>query len=289
MAARNFQTRFNVAKFNERQFNGGLLSEVFSTDLIVFNGFSISDGTIMICTDLLDSGPTREIIGGRVPRDDGEYVNADYWREKTIVAKGIVIRSTSALLEAYLDTIRKSLRTREANLDITRNSVVRRYVATLEGMDQLFAERQRYHVTLCPWTATFLCKTPFSKARSYTSLTEGTSTTPTTITITNGGTYKAKATVYVIFSAASSVTVVNIQRTNAAGTVLEEIEYSGTVAAGDAIIFDGENRTVKKNGTEVAYTGSFLFADPGTSLFKLTVTGTSFTADYTVNTKDTFL
>ena len=104
MAARNFQTRFNVSQFNERQFNGGLLSEVLSTNLIVFDGFSISDGTIMICTDLLDSGPTREIISGRVPRDDGEYVNADYWREKTIVAKGIIIRSTSTLLEAYLDT-----------------------------------------------------------------------------------------------------------------------------------------------------------------------------------------
>lgn|SRR3990167_852099 len=289
MAARNFQTRFNVSQFNERQFNGGLLSEVLSTNLIVFDGFSISDGTIMICTDLLDSGPTREIISGRVPRDDGEYVNADYWREKTIVAKGIIIRSTSTLLEAYLDTVRKNLRTRGANLDITRNSVVRRYVATLEGMDQLFAERQRYHVTICPWTATFLCKTPFSKARAYTSGTETTSVSPTTVTVINNGTYKAKSTVYVIFSAASSVTVVNIKRTNAAGTVLEEIEYSGTIAAGDAVIFDGEDRTVKKNGTQVAYTGSFLFADPGSSLFKLTITGTSFTVDYSVNIKDTFL
>ncbi len=289
MAPQNFQTRYNVTRYNERQYNGGLISEVLSTDLIVFDGFSISDNSAMICTDLLDSGPTREIIGGRVPRDDGEYVNADYWREKTIVAQGIVVRSTSTLLEAYLDTIRKNLRAREANLDITRNGVVRRYVATLEGMDQLFGERERYHVTICPWKASFLCKTPFAKARSYTNTTENTSTSPHTITIENAGTYKAKAVVYVIFSAASSVTAVNLKRYDSEGTLVEEIEYASSVSAGDILEFDGENRTVKKNGTQVAYTGSFLFADPGSSLFKLTVTGTSFTADYTVKLKDTYL
>ena len=109
------------------------------------------------------------------------------------------------------------------------------------------------------------------------------------MTVTNDGTYKAKSVIYIVFSAASSVTVLNIKRYDSDLVQIEEIEYSGTAAAGDVFEFDGENRTVKKNGTQVAYTGSFLFADPGANQFKLTVTGTSFTADYTVKFKDTYL
>lgn len=280
----------NLKQYNTRQYNGGrVLQASFSTNLAVFGGFSISDGVYMIVTDLLDSGPTREIVGGRVPRDDGEYVTADYWREKVIEVAGIVKDTTSVLLDARLETIRKNLRTREANLDITRGTVVRRYVATLSNMDELFAARERWHITFCPFRARFICKVPFAKARSYTDYTETLTVSPSSISIENVGTYKSKPSIIMIFTAVNTVTVVNVKRVDSSGTTLEEIEYSGTIAVGDVLEFSSESLYVKKNGTSVQYVGSFLTTEVGTNIYKFTVTATSFSADTTIKYKQTFL
>ena len=96
---------FNGPIFNDVIFNGADSGAgAFSTDKLVFEDFSISDTTNMLMQELRINGPTREIIGGPVPRDHGQYVNADYFRENTIEAFGIVKASTAAALDAYLDS-----------------------------------------------------------------------------------------------------------------------------------------------------------------------------------------
>src|SRR5688572_7531004 len=123
--------------YNSRQYNTGVYNGGFdnnpahSLDRLVFDGFSLSDGTTMAMQELVDSGPTREFLGGTAARADGQYTTAYYFREKIIEASGVVVQDTAADLDGYLDTSRGNLRESEANLDVTEaNGTVKRYVAT---------------------------------------------------------------------------------------------------------------------------------------------------------------
>ncbi len=121
---------FGSSVYNSRCTTVGRRSRPSIRRSLSFEDFSLSDGTVMILTELLDSGATREIVGGNVPRGDGQFITEAYYRERTIIARGIVKKDTAATLDAYLDTIRKSLRAREGNLDIIdNNGTAKRYIA----------------------------------------------------------------------------------------------------------------------------------------------------------------
>ena len=278
---------FNTAVFNSRMFNGGTtIAEAYSADRLVFEDYSLSDGSVIVLTNLEDSGPTRDIVGDNVPMGDGMFITNDFFRERKIVARGYVKKSTAALLDAELDTIRKSLATREGNLDVTdNNSTAKRFVATLENYEELFADRQRYHLTICPFKASFVCKTPFGKARTYTSISLDTSTLETTQSVVNEGTYKAQPVVTLNFTAASSVTAVTLENE----TTGESITYTGSIAAGNVLVFDSENKQVTKAGAVQTFTGAFPTLLVGANLLTITVTGTSFTAYDTYKYRKTYL
>lgn len=282
---------FNSFPYNYNIYNGSLSNvEILSTDIVVFDGFSISDGTAMIVQELIESEPTREILGGPVPRDDGLYTIADYWREKEITVSGIITRDTKQALDNYLDTIRQNLRTREANLDITRLNddgtinYVRRYIATLKNPEALFADRAGWNITICPFTAVFTCRTPFAKSRDYTSATDTLTSSPTTLTATPTGTYKSKMVVTLTFNSASSVTSVNINNQ----TTSEQIAYSGAISAADILEFDSELKTVTKNSVLVDYTGIFPNLELGENSILFTINGT-FNITCTIKYKNTYL
>lgn len=280
--------------FGVRMFNGGsTIVSSFSSDTLVFysasgSSFSLSDGTTMILTGLRFLGPSRELVGGRIPRGDGEYLTADYFREYVIEAEGIVKASTAALLDAQLDTVRRDLRHREGHLDVTDAAgTVKRFAATMDGYEDLFAGRERHHVTICPWKARFRCKVPFGKARSYTAATLlGMYVSPTNLTVVNTGTYKAQPVVVFIFTAATGLSALGVANT----TTGEQLDLvSPTAAAGDVFIVNSETKQVTKNGTAHDYTGAFPSLDVSTNTLQLTATATSFAADVTASYKLTYL
>ena len=281
---------FNGIVWGANLWNGGRSAmESFSSDLVVFEGFSLSDNDSVVCTNLIDSGPTREILGSRVPRGDGEYITGDFWRQKVIEVRGFVKKDTAEELDDFLDTMRKNLRVREGNLDITRYDTARRFVATLTNAEELFASREGYHITFCPFVARFVCKTPFGMDREYTANTFTFATTPRNETMQNIGTIEAQPVFIFIFDSASSVTAVNIQRVDTDGNVLDEIEFTDTIAAGDILEFNSEDKVVNLNGEQVSYTGSFPELAIGSNTIKLSVTGASFSATTTTKMKNRFL
>ena len=284
---------FNSFQFDSRLFNGGSSNvATFSTDLAVFDGFSLADGTYMVVTDLQDSEPSRSLISGEIPRADGMYLLADYYRQKDVTVKGYVKASTRALLDQYLDTIRKNLRGRQKYLDLTRASdgAVRRYVATLTNPDRLFAARQRYDITLCPFEAVFSCMTPFATDRGYTSASsQAITSSPTSITFDNAGTVHSYAVFALSFDSATSVTAIDIQHLDASGSILEEIQVSLTFATGDYVVIDGEQKQVTQNGTAKDYSGTFPLFEPGTNLYKFTITGSAFNAYTSIKALQSYL
>jgi hypothetical protein len=54
----------------------------------------------------------------------------------------------------------------------------------------------------------------------------------------------------------------------------EEITYTGTAAAADYFVVDGENKQVTKNGTAVDFVGSFVNLDLGGNVVVFTINGT---------------
>lgn len=279
---------FNAKQFNTALFNGGsTIATTYLTDSAVFENFSLSDGTRMVLTDPPKFGPTRDLAADPVPRGHGMSKTSALFRENTIELRGWVKHTSTALLDAYLDTIRMTLETEDGNLDlIDANGTVKRYVVTCDNYEDLFADRQRYHTTRCPFVIRFRCFDPFGKARGYTSVFYPSMTTSGTVqSIVNPGTRKARAVFVLNFSAASSVTAVTV--TN--GTTGEAITYTGAAAASDVLVFDGENLTVTKNGVAADFTGAFPTLKVGANLVTTTVTGTSFSQDMTSKYKQTYL
>lgn len=281
------RSHFNTFRFNEQRFNSGPLSSVLSTDLVVFNDYSLSDGTSLTIESIEDSGPDRDILGGDVPRDDGMFQLGDYWRRKEITVKGYAMATSSVLFRALIDTVRYRLSASEGNLDITEGSVVRRYIATLKNMASLFPTREHYHTTWLPFTAVFECRTPFATDRDYTITDETMSSSPTNLGVYNSGTAKAAAVFLVVFDSASSVTVFQVRNTTNGEKI--SVTPNGGIAAGDYIEFDGENKRVKINGSEANFTGSFPRLEVGGNTVEFTITGTSFSAIITVKHKARYL
>lgn len=278
---------FNSAVFGTRMFNGGtVIAEMFSTDTAVFEGFSLSDGTRMVLTEYPTRfGPTREIAGDVVPRGDGRFQTSEFFRENTIELEGYVKHTSKELLGAYLDTIKKTLRS-PGDLDlIDEAGAVKRYRVTADNFDEMFSRRRRYHNTICPFVIRFRCLTPFGKSRAYSSTSLAVSSSPTTQAVVNSGTYTAQPVVTLNFTAASSVTVVLLENV----TTGESITYAGSISASDVLVFDSEQKQVTKNGTAVDFTGAFPSLDVGANLLRVTVTGTSFAAYLTAKHKSSYL
>lgn len=282
--------------FGLKHWGGGVnAAPMFSTNPLVFydpddNAFTLSDGTSMILTGLGPIGPSRELIGGATPRDHGEYLTADYFRETIIDARGIMKHSTPEELDAAIDAMKKALRHREGSVDvIDRAGTVKRYTVTVDNYEEMFP-RERYHLTICPWRVRFRCKTPFGRARSYTPQAETLITSPSNMTVESVGTIRTLPVILMNFDSATSVTVVNVKRIDpATGDTLEEIEYAGSVAANDLIKFDSEQKTATKNGTPIVYAGSFPILEPGSNILTFTVTGASFSAVTTVKSRPAYL
>lgn len=277
----------NTKLFNTGLLNGGAtLTTFYSTDYVVFEGFSLADNVNSITSDILYNGPTVEIQGGNIPRDNGMFVTARYFRENSIEVKGYLKAATGAAMSVLMDTIRKSLRKREGNLDITDfNGTAKRFVATVNNYDKIFANQKGYHVTIVPFDVVFVCKKPFGRSRTYSSVVQAITSSPTNIQTYHAGTIAGYPVITLNFDSASSVTVVNV--TNI--TTGEQIQYTGTIATSDILIFDSEQKFVTKNSTQVNYSGSFPSMDVGGNLFAITITGTSFNAYTTITWKTTYL
>ena len=285
--------QFNVSPFNTGQFNGvGMPTVVYSSDRLVFDGFSLSDGVRMKLGEFPDSGPPRDFIGGKLPSGDGGFVTDIQDGELVVTSYGILYADTIADLETRMDGVKKRLRTKGAFLDHTQaDGTVKRYVATLSNPDELFSSRRFYHTTYVPWVAKFRCPYPYGVSRTYLSELESFTQvdSPYTKVITHAGTADARPVFILIFNSATDITAVNLQRIDPDdGSILEEIEYSGSIAANDVLEFNSEDYAVRLNSAKVVPVGGFLTMAPDANIFKVTITGTSFSVDATIKHKTTF-
>ena len=278
---------FNTFNYNSKVFNTqGFAVSLADVDDIIFNDYGLQNTDIVTQILIQDSTPDRDFGVSAVPRGDGQIITGDFWRRKNIQIKGVIHKSTNALLEAELDAMKKALAVAEGILDVKIAGVTRRYIATLTNGQNMFDERKGYHVTFCPFQAEFVSCEPYGKSVDYNaSGFLATSSLVLNEEVTNSGTVHAKPVVILNLTAANSVTAISFKN----NTTGEEIKVTMSLNAGDYLKFDSEQMEVTVNGVVQDYTGSFPSLATGANSFTITVTGTSCTYDLTVKHKTPYL
>lgn len=277
------ESPYNAAAYNEASADA---ASVAPTSLLTFDGFNCDDGTYMKISDIqYNSAHRRELDQFSVPRANGVRVPNMYEREKIITADGMLKCASKEALEAYIDTVKKNLRGHAKQLVTCWAGITRLYDrATLINAGAIFAGRQHYHINIVPFNLQFLCE-DFSTDWNYTQTSGEITTAIDTVLLSGSGTTEGKPVIIVVFSAASGVTSLTIGIDENSGS----IGYSGAIAAGDAFVFDCENQTVTKNGTEVDFVGYFPSMALDTNTFRFTTNGTSRTFRATIKSRNAYL
>ena len=266
---------FNVTPYNTLFSPSGLAAQ----DNIVFNGYSLQSSTVSSRIAKHEVNPTRELLRNKIPRNDGMFIVGDFWREKTIRIEGIIRQTSAALLDTEIDNFKKAMAVREGTLDIKNSSgTIRRYQATLVNVDVV--NRENYNITFVRFSLSFVSVDPFGHDVNYSEeLFSDKTDLVSNEFISNIGTVRALGIYTLTFSAASGITAVQVSNNTNTELILSTVNIS----AGDVIVFDGEQRIVTLNGTQIDYSGFFPSLDTGPNSFTITLTGTS--ATFTLSMK----
>jgi len=278
---------YNEIQFNEGVYNGGApITESSSSDVFQFNGYGLQNLNIIVSDSDHSTSPKRSVDTGELPRRHGVVIYDAQYREKIVTLEGHIKANSSSELEDLIKEIKKELSEIDGNLDITIGGETQRYIATLINSDDLFSERKGYHITFCPFKATFLCSEPYGHDVDYTIYAlSGQTSTSVSQTMTNDGSADADP-VFIItivnMSGFSSLTVSN-------NTTIQSLTISEPITAGDIITIDAENQIVTLNSVEIDFDGSIPYIEPGDSQIVIEVDSTSHSYDVTYKHKNAYL
>ena len=257
-----------------------------AVDDLVFNGMSLQNANI-VTTALKDSStPSREIVTFKIPRNDGGGYIADYFRDRRIKVTGYITTASVAAMETLIDQMKRRLTKREGVFSRNINGQVRTIKATLDNPDQMFAKREGYHITFCPFELEFMSLEPMWHDAEYISNSNfGVTNLNFSESIENLGTYKVPAVVVILVEADSAVTALEFKN----NTNGDDIKVTTPLVTGDILVIDGENKQVTKNGVVIDYDGIFPDIEYGTNSYSLITTAASIQYTVTMKIKQAYL
>lgn len=193
---------------------------------------------------------------------DGSVIPDITYPSRSVKIGGTIHGSSQADLDSRIDTFKGYFRGKDKNLDITYAGSTRRYIATKNAVGVVRQQKQLW----ATFSVEFICTNPFGLDTSATALINQSNYTSATLTSTPtvGGTAPYQLPVITITIDALTGTGDYIQIANDLNTQ-EMVIYGLGFTAGDVLVIDCVNRTVKLNGTEVDYNGTFLVLEPGSS------------------------
>jgi phage-related protein len=182
------------------------------------------------------------------------------YQSKKVTIGGTLHGNTQADLDDRIDTFKGYFNGKDKNLDIVYGSSTRRYIATVNTISVQREDRALFAI----FQIEFICSQPFGIDTSPTSLISQLNNTAAsyTATPTIGGNAPYQLPVFTITLDAITGTGDYIQISN--DNTNQSIELFGLgLVASDVVEIDCSNRTVKVNGTDVNYYGTFLEFEPG--------------------------
>ncbi len=273
---------YNTNLYNGGLYNGTVNLDALATsdDRISFNGFSISNGSTIVASDLFIEPIERDFLTSSAPNGHGQIVNNSFWRSKRIKISGNIDAETEVELEQLIFDFKKHLSALEGRLEIKMaDGTTRRYICT-QIKDEMVQRGRHYHVTTAPFSVEFECSQPFGTAIAPDSEGFLVSDLVYSGALTNQGNAEADVEFIFIFNAADSITSVNVANT----TTGEEIEITAAITTDQVLKISGGEKTVTIDGVEQDFEGSFITANVGENNYILTVAGVSVEYELTTNT-----
>lgn len=264
---------YNSYLYNTDLYNTNIESNpVAAGGDIILNNLNLQSENIITQEILYNSAPQRDFVTQPVPRNDGGIIIGDYWRQKSIKLKGILKQSTNQLLECAIDNFKKVVTKREAILKLSIACTPREFIVTAVNTNTMFNQRKGYHITVCPFELDLLCLNPFALSPTYTSqVLRDKAVLSLNEQFFNEGTVRSVPIIVFVFTEATNVN--SVKFTN--NTTSESIQLANSVASGDYLRFDGENKEVTLNGNQVDYNGSFPILQSGSNFYTIEIDGDS--------------
>lgn len=224
--------------------------------------------------------PRRKLSIYEIARTDKSKTNSAFYVERNILVRVGISRTTRNFLEQSMDTLMNLLQGLEKELVLPQSGTVRKYYATLSDINTRKDGGSYIELDLI-----FACSDRFGYETGYTTALDVTGSTSASRgdAIPFGGSAPWQVPVITIYysalagGSAKTVTVGN----NITGM---QVSITRTWTVGDRIEIDAFNRTVKVNGTVVAFTGAIPEWAPGLGNWTYTDNFTS----RTMNAKITY-
>lgn len=250
-----------------------------STDEITYNGYGLQNSSIRT-RFVKESAPTLELNSRAYPRANGAYAETAYWRQTQITLRGTITKPTRLTLEQGMDELRKNLAVFNGKLKLTFAEQARYYDCYPTGLDNIFSERDYYHITFVPYEVTLTALHPFGRSgdRDVFDAPYAITSSSTNFEITHQGTAISEPIIYITLSTVgtcSQITFTN-QTTGEAFTIAD------TFIDGDFLTIDCEQKTVKKNSIAVDYSGILPSLVSGPNICNIALDGSGFSVGLSV-------
>lgn len=230
---------------------------------MTFNGYEIQNANFRI-TDIDHYGiPKKDVdLYALAYANKSSIATIDY-PNKGIKVEGYIKCDDAYAVEAYIDILKGYLVGKNKELNIDYSGYLagqRQYIATANKVDIKRTNSKNY----ATFTIDFICAEPFGTETSSQTITNTTGHTASTLTIdaTTQGNAPVQYPIITITINSLTGTGDYIQITNDANG--QDMLITGqSLAASDVLVIDTFERTVKINGVNTDYLGSFLELEPG--------------------------
>lgn len=228
---------------------------------VLFDGVNLAtvSGLTVLSNDAYKP-PQRKLTIGNIARTDKSKINSAFWEKRVVTISVGITRVNRGQLEQSIDSLMGLLQGFEKDLIVGQSGTYRKYICTLSDavtkisggsyaeFDLIFecSDRFGYDLAASALLANFTGYTSAYKSDSFTVGGSAAWQVPVitiTYTVITGGTSKI-------------VTIGN-------DAVGQTISITRTWTAGDVLVIDSYNRTLKVNGIEVDFVGAFPEWAPG--------------------------
>jgi len=260
---------FNNILFNGGMFNGEPIFGVSSSDDIVFNNYGLQNSNIVTSFFKDDSPPDKIYDTQNFPRGSGRIFVDSHQEIKTIQTGGSIKAADSAAFVELLKVFKKYLRVDNGILKKTEGGVLRQYIANLTKLD---IPREAWNINYAKWSAEFDVFSPFGFSENRVVTTQNiTGATFSNELYHDGNVDDGRLIASFVVDSETNMTALSL--TNS--TRSETITITTTFNAGDILTINGEDQTVKKNGTSLDFTGVIPSLDSGANTITGTITSTA--------------
>lgn len=191
---------------------------------------------------------------------NGSSIPSINYPSKKVSIAGTIHGSSQDNLDTRIDSFKALFNGKDKNLDIDYAGSTRRYIATANTIS---VQRQQ-KALWASFSIEFICTQPFGLDTTLTNIANISNNTSSsrTVSATIGGTAPYQLPIITLTLDALTGAGDYLQVSNDAndqGILIENI----AMTAGDVIVIDCAERTVKRNGFEVDYRGTFFELEPG--------------------------